>query len=446
MIKQDIGFLDKPLWFQKATNSEAGMTWKGIDGYVYRAGYKVPDKVDGLILLFLLYKSQKDGYQEIFETTRYEIAKECGFSIGAKYYARIEDSLERWKHVGIRFQGTFYDGKNYLTKSFGIIDSFHIEKENKRVRIRFSPEWLQAIKESNFYKYIDFNYYKALKRPLSRRLFEILCKNFKGRDTWEIGLVKLGQKLTIYTRKIRARGEIKEVIYPSEVLIALKPAINEINKLSLDRDLLKELKISPQDALTVDYEVHGEKIIFKKKLIKKVALTLPFLPVESIDEPNLDSLYSILKKRTKSLMVLIAEHYRKDGFEYARSNIVYANEKAAKNYSHYLKQALAEDWAKTTREEMEIEKSIMEKITREEHLKAEKRAKEELEKIIRENEKRDHFFQLPKDEQEKLLFNARSQLEKNQFFMVIKDQERVNGMILTLAINLMGNDRESVAE
>ena len=73
-IKQDINFLDKPLWFQakKVSSGEEGFIWKDLDGFVYRSAYKAPEKLDILFLLFILSKSQQQKYKQKIVFTRYE--------------------------------------------------------------------------------------------------------------------------------------------------------------------------------------------------------------------------------------------------------------------------------------------------------------------------------------------------------------------------------------
>jgi hypothetical protein len=101
--------------------------------------------------------------------------------------------------------------------AFHIIDSYKIKKSDGKIEVTLNPLWLLKIKESNFFKYLNFEYYKALKRPVSRRLFEILCKTFKGRKHWPIDLVKLGQKLTLSGKKVLIEGKEIEVLYWSAV-------------------------------------------------------------------------------------------------------------------------------------------------------------------------------------------------------------------------------------
>jgi hypothetical protein len=104
-----------------------------------------------------------------------------------------------------------------------------------------------------YFKLINFNEYKRLKRPVSARLYEILIKTFKDRDIWQIGIIKLAEKLTLEKR------EGKENYYPSDLIIKLRPAINEINNntgLKINFDYNKEThictftKVKPIDSVS----------------------------------------------------------------------------------------------------------------------------------------------------------------------------------------------------
>ena len=220
-IKQDINFLENPIWFQDellANKNENGYVWKDVSkGYIYRAGYKPTVKQDNIFLTYLLLKSQQNGWVDKLETTRFEILRGCNLTPSKDKYKRLEDSLKRWEHVKIEFKGTFYDAKAYETLHFGIIDSWGIDENNKKLYIRFSPEWLLCIKSSNFFKMIEFNTLKILKTPLVIRLYEILVKSFQGRSEWQINALKLAQKIPL-NRK-----------YASEIRIKVEPAIQRIN-------------------------------------------------------------------------------------------------------------------------------------------------------------------------------------------------------------------------
>lgn len=361
LIKQDLNFLAHPLWFQISHSTKESLEWRDSEGYVYRAGYKAPDQLDMLFLMFLLLRSQQNNYQAKQEFSRYEILKQCGCPINTQYVKRLEDSLKRWLNVSIEFQGSFYDGKNYQTLGFHILDHYQIRTQDKRVEILFSSHYLQQIQKSSFFKYINFNYYKILRRPVARRLFELLIQQFKQHKHWTIELGQLGEKLTLYSRRKRTRQDEKEVIYPSDVLAALKPAINEINRLATNLELLTELGIDPQEVPTVSYELIGKeqrtikfsKINLFSGTLKKPPTVPPMEPPRPKPEPRLQELLGYLKNQTKAVTKLVSEAYQQYGYDYVKWNIFYANRKGYKHYAHYLQLALQHNWAQEFREEYE---------------------------------------------------------------------------------------------
>lgn len=358
VIKQDLNFLEHPLWFQVSHSSKENTEWRDTSGYLYRAGYKAPDQLDMLFLLYMLMCAQQNNYAPHQEFSRYEILKKCGCPINTQYVKRLEDSLKRWLHVSIEFQGSFYDGKNYLSMGFHILDHYCIRDSDKRVEIVFNPHYLQQLRQSSFFKYIHFNTYKILRRPVTRRLFELLVHQFKQRKQWSIELCELGQKLTLYTR--RKRGEDKGAIYPSDVLTAIKPAINEINRLATHIDRLIELGIDPQEIPTVAYEVIGKErrmIQFRKiaPLVEnpKTALHSPQAISPPPAEPRIQELTGYLKNQTKAVCKIVTDAYYQYGYDYVKWHIFYANRKGYKNYAHYLQLALQHNWAQEFREEYE---------------------------------------------------------------------------------------------
>ncbi|MBI4707336.1 MAG: replication initiation protein [Candidatus Omnitrophica bacterium] len=259
VIRIDINFLNRPLYFQNIRYTIGKkFVWTDIEGYEYHSAYTPPDYIDMLILFYFLLRSQEKGYTANLYLTRYEIIKSCGFTKSPKTYARIQDSLERWSAVYLKFNGIFYDRQKYLTKFFHILKA-SINKETQKVEVVFDSDWLLKIKESNFFKYLNFEYYKALKRPISRRLYEILSpKCYDGKE-WHIHATKFGTDIPISKRKVRTKEGAKEVIYASDVLTAIRPGINEINRLAKSPDITEKAKVLPGDVFTVEYRITGQK-------------------------------------------------------------------------------------------------------------------------------------------------------------------------------------------
>ena len=283
-LKMDINFLDKPLYFLNLKSTGKAFVWEDIEGYIYRSGYNLPDYFDMLILLYLVLKSQREGFKTEIVLTRCEILRKCGLNLGVQHYQRLEESLKRWINVTIEFKGIFYDNKKYISMGFGILDDYKIDYETKKIRVKFNENWLLKVKESNFYKYLNFEFYKHLKKPVSRRLYElILPKCYDGKE-WYIHATNLGHHLGIAKRQVKTRQGTKEVMYASDVLVAMKPAFKEINQLSTVPDICQKLKITPNDLFTLHYKVQGtkqERMVY----IKKESVNSPNNSVQSPPQP-----------------------------------------------------------------------------------------------------------------------------------------------------------------
>lgn len=378
LIKQDMNFLEKPLWFCDIRSSDKNFVWTDIEGFEYRSAYKLPDKVDIVILLYLLKKCQENEYNPVVACSRYEILKACSISTNNANYERLEDSLKRWAGILITFKGTFYDHKKYISMGFHILNHYEIDEKTKQVVITLDEKWILKIRESNFFQLLNFEYYKALRRPISRRLHEVLSKSFFTADTFTIGLVKLGTKLTLFKRTSKG-----DRIHASDVLTKIKPAINEINRMAENKESYKLGK----SIFRIDYQISGvdqdRTITFKK------------IPVNLLSEGELcqtekdiNDLLSMIKSRNESLDQIVTRFYHDKGFDYVKWNILYSNKKASKNYSTFLQKSLNENWAG----EWKIEESRKEDLEKKRQAEAErKRAEDEK----REKEKKEALEQLP---------------------------------------------------
>ena len=197
----------------------------------------------------------------------YEIARNV-FSekkhLGKKEYDRLELALERLKAVFIKFVGIFYQDSHRTTRYFSILDDVIIDSKNKKVVLRFNEQYLTQQRETRYYQNIDLEEYKAMKRPLSCRLYEILTKSFLENPLWYVKIDNLAEKLTL------TKPQGSDSYYPSKVLVALRPAINEINKKT---KLTVELQYDKQNETCVFKKTKADKIttkIFSQKAQKGI--------------------------------------------------------------------------------------------------------------------------------------------------------------------------------
>ena len=332
-VKQDINFLENPIWFQdevSAKKNKEGYIWKDKEGYVYSAGYRPPVKTDMIFLMYLLLKSQQNGWTDMLEITRYEIIKNCGLQVKQDWYNRLEDSLKRWKKVELEFKGSFYDNKTYRTLNFGIIDAWGIEEGTKKVWIRFSPEWLLRVKSSKYFKLLDFEMIRKLRSPLVTRLYEILIKSFQGRSEWQIDSLKLAQKIPMKEK------------YASDIRIKIEPAVRRI----YDQTDLK---------VTVESVKQGRgKILFVFRIKTDMKQISDESQKEAPEEPKQDEksgLQSLLNlvpiKVTDPIRKLISDYHDSHGHEYVKRNLEYTNSQIRdkRKYRAYLGKSLVNDYA-----------------------------------------------------------------------------------------------------
>lgn len=359
VLKQDLNFLNYPLWFQ-VSRTGGGLNWQE-GGYTYQTDWRAPDQLDQLFLMYLLMRAQQEDYNPRLALSRYEILKGCGCPVNPQYLRRLEDSLKRWQAVEIAFDQCFDTGQELISARFSILEQASLDASQRRLNLTLNPAFLAQIQHSTQFKYLDFNYYRLLRRPVSRRLHELLNVAFKQQPHWRLPLTELGRKLTLYSRRKKKRnGQSEEVLYPSDVLTAVKAAVEEMNQLATDIESLRALGMDPREIYAIAYDTDKKKkqITFHKAplshLFDELTLEPEHRQTEAHNkEPRLEELLGFLKRSSRSLRELISRYYRSHGYDYVKWNIFYANRNGARNYVSYLKLCLQHNWAQEFREEYE---------------------------------------------------------------------------------------------
>lgn len=346
MVKQDINLLEYPLWFQdecEAKRTQTGFVWKisKEDGsgkeFVLKTSFKPPVKTDLIFLLSLLLESQKQSWKDEIRISRYQVLKNCDLGTGAPWYERLEESLERWEEVSLEFNGVFYNGQEYKTLHCGIVDSWGIDEKTKLLRVRFSPEYLSMVKETAYYRYLNFDQVKKLRSPLATRLYQLLIKTFKTRDHWEIDSVLLAEKIPMKQR------------FPAQIALKVKPAVRRIYK---NTDLKITLEERKKERGKIVFIFRKETVADKTKPNFKENKT--FVMPEDDDFKRLVALLPPERQRQKSLLELVLTAFNQKGFEFVAWNIKYANKRAIGNYPAYLLKSLRGNFGSVMREEEEI--------------------------------------------------------------------------------------------
>ncbi|MDD3376537.1 MAG: RepB family plasmid replication initiator protein [Candidatus Riflebacteria bacterium] len=340
-IKQDINLLEYPLWFQdecEAEIRENGFVWKHPNGkFLVKSTAKPPVKTDNIFLLYLLGQSQSQSWKDVIFITRYQVIKNCGLDTNNSWYNRLVDSLHRWEQVHIEFNGAFYQGREYKTLHFGVIDSWGFEEKTKRLRIRFSPEYLSIVKDSSYFRFLDFDQVKSLRSPLATRLYQLLVKTFKNRDTWEIDAISLAEKIPMKQK------------FPAHIALKIKPAINRINKHT-------DLKITVEERRKARGEIvlvfTKEAAQHKEKPIEKESPS--FVMPDNDEFKKLVAMLPPERQRQNSLLELVLKALNKKGFDFVVWNIKYANKRAIGNYPAYFLKSLKGNFGQVMKEEEEV--------------------------------------------------------------------------------------------
>ena len=352
LVKMDINFLEYPNWTVAGRSDIKSFTIEKPHGTYHvsttEKADRLPDRVDKMVLYSLLLSKKKN-----IKTTRYRIAKAVFGKDAPFYYDKVILALERWMWIGIKFEGTFYEGDGHSKRGFHIIDNYKLIPKDKRgeeLTIRINSDFFKQLEETGFFKYLDFEEFKKLRSPVTARMYEILIKTFKDRTIWKIGIMLLAEKLTLNR------------VHPSQILIKLKSAIKEINKKT---NLKFTMDYDPEKQLcTFTLIKSEEKDLFKEGTAEEVRRLLLMLP-ESL-------------RRQKSVKELVADYHSQKGFQYVYFNILYTLQNANRNKKAYFKKALEENYGEEIQAQM-IEAAKIE----EERKKQEAKRKEKEEKEIK---------------------------------------------------------------
>ena len=241
----------------------------------------------------------------------------------------------------VLFQTNWLAGAKYYFKEGTIELSFHPD---------LKPYLLQL--QKCFTQYALRNILE-LKSKYAFRLYELL-KQYQAIGKRKFSVRELRDLLGV------EQGELKLWIdFKRRVLEIAKREINSKTDLKIDYQTKKIGRKIEYIIFSIQAQAHAKKTDDEQN--KRYDELLKLVPEEY--------------RKLKTLRNAIIKSLRKKGFEYVKRNILYANEKAEKNYRAYLISALREDWAADW-----IDDQIIEKQSEEKSLQAELQAKAKLNK------------------------------------------------------------------
>jgi len=157
---------------------------------------------DVLIALMVIGKEQSFQSRQIF-FSRYRLLKIMQWKDTGENYRRVEGALDRFKGVSIKASNALWDNvrKGYVTKNFGIIDSYELFDSKHREAhgqeylpfsyVRLSEELFESIK-AGYIKSINVKTYYGLESSITKRLYRYLDKKrYDGKKKFEMDLFTL---------------------------------------------------------------------------------------------------------------------------------------------------------------------------------------------------------------------------------------------------------------
>lgn len=245
-------------------------------------------------------------------------------------------------------------------------------------------------------------------------------------------------KILIETfRELMGVEETQYLVFKDFNKRIIKNAVDEVNEIS-DLEIKAQFFREIRRIAALKFYVKKKKN-FPRLLSAGIATEKPEgkegeTPPNSEGDQNLEKLFAILRVKTAILRTVIASALTKKDFEYVRSNILYANENAKKNYTLYLKRALRKDWAKEKREETVFEAQ-----------ESQRKGREGLIRWVEEQAEKQHpwglkrFLSLEEERRENFLKRAKISLlsgKHRDFLLRDENKEFLDKAIRMLAIDL----------
>ena len=315
----------------------------------------------------------------VIEVNYSEIARELNLK-PSEWNKEIKKSLDRLGQARYELQQCFVEaGENGERKQvdahFSLYNSlllFSKGKDNNCRRSKSLIEFHEAIRknlEAKYYQILDIKVYRSLPSGLSRRLYEFLEKrryhNIKGIFKISEELIcrwlpvndkhvtNRRKTLTKTAQPLIDKGYLSSYEFDKNKKLCIYTYASNLPSPNID--IIDIQAIPPKTPQAEFYDtVH--------RVAEAAASNLPAVatPQANVPPTHIDSAVEKLcelmrlKRIPKTIKPIVADYVRDKGFDYVKNNILYANEKAKRNYSSYLQQALAKNWAAVWAEETQM--------------------------------------------------------------------------------------------
>jgi hypothetical protein len=197
--------------------------------------FGLPTAMDDEIMLGLIQLTNEGGFSDRkVHFTRYQLLKTLDWRMESKSYKRIEQSLKRWLGVTLYYEKAWWSKEEgcWVDESFHVLDQvtiFDRERRDRRIKVKSEDPiagqssfvWNEVVFNSfkaGYLKQLDFDLFKQLKSPISKRMYRFLDKRFYNRGRLEFDLKnfafeKVGLSKNYHNGELKRHleGAIKEL-------------------------------------------------------------------------------------------------------------------------------------------------------------------------------------------------------------------------------------------
>jgi len=223
----NLNFIEYPLWDIGYANSnyQTRIIYSKKGTFRRSSSLKPPTRLDWLFLNYLLKSIQGEknnkGLAQL-SLSHKNIITNSGICYSNETIERLRDSLNRWAHTTLKFEGNLYEKNKHVFMTFGIISNWEFVKGSKsKILITLDNKFLWWANEARYTKSFDFSVMKRISKPLNLRLYELFDskKLFLSQGKiWENDVEMFGQKTTINYK------------HSSDVVFKVKRALPEVSE------------------------------------------------------------------------------------------------------------------------------------------------------------------------------------------------------------------------
>lgn len=190
--------------------------------------FGLPTAGDDEVILGLVQLSQQQGFHDrtvVF--SRYQLLRILGWPDTAAYYRRIDQALDRWVDVTLKYENAWWDAsqKSWMNETFHILSRLttvvNDESGDKENAFVWDDVIFKSFQSGNL-KALDLDIYRHLNSQIAKRLYRLLDKRFFHRhhvefDLQNLALHKLGLSPNYTTAQLK-----RKLAGPMDELVAVK--------------------------------------------------------------------------------------------------------------------------------------------------------------------------------------------------------------------------------